>query len=197
MDQFYEEHPVISNLGIILVCLVSFLLFYSLSKAASFSPGISVSRALSHPDRYEGKLITVRGHFAGSIIVSTLILCDPPSCDCNDTHAHQLLLTDSPGFRDIYSRSLVVDALDCRGDECTLLCEGFTPAERGQYAFRGKLIKEGKKMVLTEVDLDRSKRKTGFLWLPIRQLGGEIDLGGPGFWDSSSGSLPTVCPRPE
>ncbi|NOQ96389.1 MAG: hypothetical protein GQ555_07205 [Desulfobacterales bacterium] len=175
MNQFYDDHPIIANIGIILFCFITFLGFNFFSKVSIIPPGVSVSRVLSDPGYYDGKEVIIRGYSQGPIFVSTLILCEPPTCDCNSTYARHLILTNEKDYEDIETQSILVEALECKGDECKLVCAGFTPNDGLQYAFHGVMKDDGYQITLIDVNLDKSKRKTGILWIPVMQQGGEID----------------------
>ena len=182
MDHFYDDHPIISNIVLILILFLAFLGFYFFPRYSLFAPGISVSKVLSNVETYDGKEITIRGYNQGPLIFSTAVQCEPPTCDCNTTNATHLILegqTEHSRFDN--EKSILVEVLNCKGDECNLVCEGFYPVYGRQYAFHGKLINHGYQIVLEDVNFEKSKQKTGKFWVRVKQLGGEIDLGEPGY----------------
>ena len=161
--------------AIFLIVLTLFFLWRYLSP-----PGLPVEEILSNPDKYIGTVITVRGIATSTIIESTLNECEPFSCDCNYTAARYLILgpKDNSGSTSLITeKSIFINALDCRGNECSMQCEYFVHKIGDEYSFTGILDDTNwDNLSLESVNLNRSMNKVGWVWLPVQTLGGNFDL---------------------
>jgi len=143
-------------------------------------PGISTEDVVANSDEYLGRTITVRGIAAGMIFEATLNECEPFECDCNTTYSKYFFL--GPGKRDnlgygLIETLLIVNALDCNGNECTMSCERLVYKNGQMYAFTGRLDEGFRgELSLEDVNLNKSYRRVGLFWLPVSQFGGQIDV---------------------
>lgn len=175
--QVWEKMPRKDYLIYSAAVLTAFLLF--LLWRTILPPGIPVEKVTRNTEQYLGKTITIRGFARGIAYQTTLIDCAPFVCDCNDTTASYFLFGPEPVAKPNpvdRDQSLYVKALDCRGNDCTLVCDGFVHNRGEQYSFTGKLSDTLYGMSLVNVNLEKSKHKVGWFWVPVSQNGGKIDL---------------------
>lgn len=103
----------------------------------------SVAEAWEARQQLNGKKVTLRGYFGKLEIAQTLMYCDPPRCDCNATSASRIALQDerttaSPS--EAFPHKIVLlDILECRGDECTLVCSPIDPLNPNEVEVTGTL----------------------------------------------------------
>lgn len=124
-----------------------------------------------------GEQIRVRGwkRFYHSVTVQ---LCQPPSCDCNQSKGYLELLEEGlPSEDDRYfSMSKIVipgSSLDCRGNECYMVCTPFDPTCAEAFEFVGRLRiaewnENNKQLWLEDLDLEASRQLIDEEWVPIQ-----------------------------
>jgi hypothetical protein len=174
-----NDHSILSRFKIILtIALITIALYFLWRYIAP--PGIPVEEVISRSDEYIGSTITVRGVAIGVLYESTLSECVPFSCDCNDTNANYLFIGPEKGTHSEVGSidpTLFINALECRGDVCTMYCDRLVYKNGQTYSFTGVLT-DGYfgELSLENVNLNRSMRKLSLFWLPVSQFGGQIDL---------------------
>jgi hypothetical protein len=123
--------------------------------------------------------IRVRGQnwFVSSV---TLVDCDPPRCDCNQSKG-QLFLSEegrAPG------EMISVPQLFCRGDECHMTCTPFDPTLAEAFELVGTLRvisqnENHKELRLEDLDLEASRQLVNGEWIPIETGSFTINLRSP------------------
>ena len=175
----FKDHSIYKRIILIIGLAIIAVAFYFLLRF-TIPPGISIEKVLLHPENYLGRTITVRGVAVGMIFDSTLNECEPFECDCNSTHSNYLYIGSEQGENKGYGSFdswLFINALECRGDECTMYCDRLVYKNGQTYTFTGKL-EDGfmGELSLEDVNLNKSSRKVGLFWLPVSQFGGQIDV---------------------
>jgi len=123
----------------------------------------------------EGKRICITGK-ASTYVSQTLLLCDPPSCNCNQSSAGLTLVSED---KVIYNDrvnivdEVVISQLVCSGNECTMTCVPFNPFAAERFQFTGQLsityLSDGRmaQLKLTDLDLPVSRQLVNGNWQPI------------------------------
>jgi len=122
-----------------------------------------------------GSRICVKGK-ADTLVYQTLLLCDPPSCDCNKSGASLTLVSDDKIVRN--PRVSMVDTITifepvCTGNECSLTCTPIDPFAADDYRFVGRLttsyLSDGRMahLELANVDLSASRQMVNGDWQPL------------------------------
>jgi hypothetical protein len=125
----------------------------------------------------DGKRICVKGKAVMEVIQS-MVLCDPPNCDCNESSGNLTLVSEEGIIRN--PRIAIVDTITiyspiCTDNECTITCT-CTPinsfaADYLQFADRlsNRYLSDGRMayLELKEVDLSASCQLVNRDWQPI------------------------------
>jgi len=161
--------------AVFLIVLTLFFLWRYIS-----TPGLSVEEVVSNSDQYIGTVVTVRGIATGTLIESTLSECEPFSCDCNETFASYFVLgskQDLQSSTGMNYQKIIVNALNCHGDECSMHCDQFVHKIGDEYSFTGVLNDNHfGDLSLENVNLNRAMNKVGWVWLPVQTLGGKFNI---------------------
>lgn len=103
----------------------------------------SVSEAWEARQQLNGKKVTLRGYFGKLDIAQTLLHCDPPRCDCNATSASRIALQDEPTptspSQTFPHKTVLLEIVECRGDECRLVCSPIDPLNPNEVEVTGIL----------------------------------------------------------
>ena len=183
---FYKNHrALLTIISIAFVIVTSALLFLCQHRLQLFQPEyLTVSEVWERRSELNGQRITVRGFVAYIEIYQTLLDCFPQRCDCNETRAYTIALTDKEklgnyrrGFRE-KGAVIEIDILDCYGNECYLSCEPINPYSSKEYEFNGVLrVQENPPILqLDEIHLGSSRMRPQWFWEPIPTGVFEIDL---------------------
>jgi hypothetical protein len=123
----------------------------------------------------EGKRICVKGK-AETEIYQTLLLCDPPSCSCNQSSGNLSLVSEEDIVRN--PRVSIVDTVTiyspiCTGNECSVTCTPINPFTADHFRFVGSLaityLSDGRmvSLELKDVNLSASRQLVNGDWKPI------------------------------
>ncbi|MBE2220978.1 MAG: hypothetical protein IAF02_05530 [Anaerolineae bacterium] len=121
-----------------------------------------------------GKRICVNGKAEYSI-ATTLSLCCPASCDCNETFGEVRLISEekityNPRVSIIDYISL--DSPTCKGNECQITCSPFNPEGIEYFHLIGTLSVTSRNgepawLKLTDLDMQNSRQFVNGKWEPI------------------------------
>lgn len=148
----------------------------------------SVAEAWEARQRLNGKKVTLRGYFGKLEIAQTLMYCDPPRCDCNVTSASRIALQDerttaSPS--EAFPHKIVLlDILECKGDECTLVCSPIDPLNPNEVEVTGTLrLMEADKpysyLLLEVIEMKDIRQRVEGRWQPVPTGTFEVPLRQP------------------
>ena len=135
----------------------------------------TVDEALRMRALLNGRTITLRG-FSIFTPLSTMQLCDPPRCDCNESLSNELWLinedTLAAGLErgDFFDHTIAVTGLDCRGDECYITCLPVNPRTENELEVTGHFINDPKNAVYPSLEVEsweQAREKIGGEWQPI------------------------------
>jgi hypothetical protein len=170
------------GLCLVIIILITILVIILAGRPdeASVSPTETSNQALSvyevwlRAEELEGQVIRVQGK-ADFMIMETLMLCCPPSCDCNQTDGLLRLVSENPTRVNIDCAIvdlIEIDTPDCRGNECSLTCSPFYPGEIEAFEFTGQLkvlyVRDHPcSLQLTNVDLSVSQQLVNGGWEAI------------------------------
>ena len=123
---------------------------------------LGVDEVIDNYQEYEGTQIVLRGY--GKLVVGqTLLLCEPDFCGCNSS------------FGDFYIGDILVEGVQCSGDQCILYCTPINPKDGNEYLLIGILVdrsdeNQGEQpgLSLTKVDFDKSRKFIVGRWAPIK-----------------------------
>ena len=138
----------------------------------------TVSEVWASRDELEGQRITARGYFGWLETQQTRQACKPNTCNCNATRASRILLYDggvtTPAEREVGvpPKHIVMEILDCRGDECVMICRPINPETRDELEFTGVLHIAGEDtahpyLMLEDVELENARQKVNEDWQPV------------------------------
>jgi hypothetical protein len=148
----------------------------------------TVSEAWEARERLNGKRVTLRGYFGKLEIAQTLMYCDPPRCDCNATSASRIVLQDerttvstSEAFP---QKKVVLEILECRGDECTLVCSPIDPMNPNEMEVTGilRLMDADKPyayLLLEVAEMKDIRQRVDGRWQPVPTGSFEVPLRQP------------------
>ncbi len=139
----------------------------------------TVSEVWQAPARFDGQVIHLRGK-AEYFEMMTLLLCEPPTCDCNKVTGLLYLEADPPTAYNngITSNDHIrIEGVDCRGNECGITCRPIDPRAAQTYEFVGRVSlkywnERPSEIFLTNVDFNASLQLVNGAWEPIP--GGEF-----------------------
>lgn len=178
------------GLGMVIIILVITLAGEpdkpSISPTETSNQALSVFEVWQRAEELEGQVIRVQGK-ADFMMSTTLVLCCPPSCDCNETSGLLRLVSENPTRVNIDCAIvdlIEIDTPDCRGDECSLTCTPFYPGEVEAFEFTGQLkvfyVRDHPcGLQLIHVDLTASQQFVDGAWGPIPTGTFTIPGGGP------------------
>jgi hypothetical protein len=122
-----------------------------------------------------GSRICVTGK-AETDVYQSMVLCDPPRCDCNVSSGTLTLVSEEGIVRN--PRVATVDMVTifspiCSGDECTITCTPINPFASNRYRFVGRLairfLSDGRLsyLELKDVDIAASRQRVDGEWQAI------------------------------
>lgn len=134
---------------------------------------LRVDQVWANAEKLDGQVIHIRGKLEG-ITYQTLQLCDPPTCDCNQSGANYSLVSDSDTIynQGCSSKDTIELPLECQGDECSLTCSPFDPFQAEALELVGTLRvvhQDGKlcRLLLDDIKPEESLQLVGGEWKPI------------------------------
>lgn len=159
-----RSRKLISIIGTILFLTVS-IIIWRYGNFATWNlerSSVSVEQVLDNYEEYEGKRIVLRGY--GTLAVSqTLVECMPDYCGCNTS------------LGEFYIGDILVEEVECSGDQCDLFCTPFHPEDGSQYLIIGIIVIRSDeyqggqpKLSLTEVDFEKSGKMLFGRWVSIK-----------------------------
>ena len=163
-------------LVVVMALLLATIAILSQYRAAPSDHVYTVSEALTKRTELNGQRITVRGYSLFEY-AQTLLLCQPRRCDCNQTYTRYLLLVDADTIAASQlgpintEQLIVVDMLDCQGDECSLTCRPINPKTTNELELTGRFHYDPTTSVyptLDSVELDLAREKIGGVWQPVK-----------------------------
>lgn len=132
-----------------------------------------VDQVWANAVKLDGQVIRVRGKLEG-ITYQTLLPCDPPTCDCNQSRANYSLVSESETIynQGCSSKDTIELPLDCTGNECSLTCSPFDPFLAEVMELKGTLqadYQNGKlcRLLLNDIKLEESLQLVGEEWKPV------------------------------
>ncbi len=147
---------------------------------------LTVSEALQHAESLDGKQVRVRG-YGFFIINTTLLICPPGRCDCNQTSGVLVLLEeelypeDYHRLDDLASIYISESSLKCQGNDCSVDCTPFDPSTAKEFEFEGVLkidhTSDPNRLILQNLDLEASRQLIGDEWIPIETGRFTVELG--------------------
>ena len=134
---------------------------------------LSVDQVWENAQQLEGQVIRVRGKVE-FVQYKTLLICRPPTCECNDSRANFYLVSEETEnlHQNCSSKDTIDIPIDCQGDECSLTCSPFDPypAEALELVGRLKLTYQNGKLcslALSDLELANSRQMNGGAWKTI------------------------------
>jgi len=135
----------------------------------------TVGEAWKYARILNGSRICVEGK-AETEVYQSLVLCDPPRCDCNVSSGTLTLVSEEGIVRN--PRVATVDMVTifspiCSGDECTVTCTPINPFASDRYRFVGRLairfLSDGRLsyLELKDVELLASRQLVNGEWQAI------------------------------
>ena len=135
----------------------------------------SVGEVWKYARVLNGARICVKGK-AVTEVFQSLQLCDPPTCDCNESSGSLTLVSEEGIVRN--PRVAIVDTITiyspiCSGNECTITCTPLNPFAADYFQFVGRLsiryLSDGRMayLELKDVDLSASHQLVMGDWQPI------------------------------
>lgn len=111
---------------------------------------------------YEGDRVVIRG--IGKLIrMQTLVACVPDYCGCNRA------------WGDFFVGDILVEEVECSGNQCNLFCSPFDPVEGNEYLIMGTVItrsynnQPGKPgLSLINVDIEKSRMFKNGSWVYLK-----------------------------
>ena len=139
----------------------------------------SVGEVWQHAQSLRDARLCVKGKAVTSVMF-TAMLCDPPTCGCNQSSGslelvseEKILRNPKVSERDTITIAPTLNASICSGDMCTLTCSPFNPRAADYYRLVGKLsiiyLSDGRivHLQLTDLDLPASRELVNGNWQPI------------------------------
>ena len=166
---------IIALLAVVILLAIS-AIFVLKKWALSSNPQsivLRVDQVWANAEKLDGQVIHVHGKLEG-ITYQTLQLCDPPTCDCNQSGANYSLASDSDTVynQGCSSEDTIELPLECKGDECSLTCSPFDPFQAEALELVGTLqavYQNGKlcRLLLGDIKLEESLQLVSGEWKPI------------------------------
>ena len=140
-----------------------------------------VDEVWANADALVGRKITVEGKVSFEI-AQAVILCCPPSCDCNETYGWLYLISDSSTRynKEMKYRDDIAVQITCGGNECSLTCSPFDPQYAERLEITGMLDSEERDgkirgLYMSEIDFSASRQYVDGEWMPISVGSFEIE----------------------
>jgi hypothetical protein len=135
----------------------------------------TVDEAVAKRALLNGRTITLRGYSVFTPI-SSMQLCDPPRCDCNESLAYGFWLisedTLAAGLerKDFFDHTIAVEGMDCRGDECSITCTPINPRTENELEVTGRFINDPKNATYPMLEVgswEQAREKIGGEWAAV------------------------------
>lgn len=134
----------------------------------------TVSDVWKNASALSGKRICVEGK-AETTIGITLLLCCPPTCDCNSSRGELSLVSEETiTYNPRVSKVdyISIDSPTCEGNECSITCSPFNPYAAEYFQLVGELSTKERNgeivwLGLTNLDVPASRQLIGRVWQTI------------------------------
>ncbi len=183
-----ETHPLLSVpargrprkrlllwVGLIILAVVGVIAYVLLNQHKCYSVG----QVWQHARALRGTRICVQGK-AVTQVSFTALLCDPPTCDCNQSSGYLELISEDKvvhnpkvSLVDSITISPSLNTPMCSGNQCTLTCSPFDPRAADRFQMVGTLsvsfLADGRLLglQLTDLDIPASRELVNGNWQPI------------------------------
>jgi len=135
----------------------------------------TVDEVLAMRTLLNGRTLTLSGYSVFTPITS-MQLCDPPRCDCNESLAEGFWLisedTLAEGLesKDFFDHTIAVTGLNCQGDECSITCTPINPRTEHELEVTGRFTNHPKTAVYPSLEVsqwEQAREAVDGEWLPI------------------------------